>query len=417
MSQLTTITGTFKRHIWQSPDGPFRISVVVNGDPNNEITVKGNIDERDPLTAGSRYTFQGQYEREGYRGKKPAFAYKLYNESEPLNRSEVVAYMQRKLRDCGIGYGTASRIFDAFGEKAIETLRNDPAAVASHKFVSRYLTLDKAREASSILIANRALAETEIKLIGLLQGGGFPHSIIKEAIKIWGVRAAKRVQHDPFSLLVRGLPGCGFARCDKLYSSLGCNPHRLKRQAICLWNIVRDATDDSTWVRLATTKELFDKQIGGTKPRFVRAVKLAIHPQTGILSLKKQAGEWWIAETVKARAERTVADRVAALLAWSPPVEVNTELIDDVGMQRFEINRDWLLRRLVELGDEQRDEEILRMIDEGQATGVCQFCGRELTNAESMRRGYGPVCAERWGLPWGDEQESEAEDATTHAMA
>ncbi len=27
--------------------------------------------ERDPLTAGSRYTFQGQYEKEGYRGRKP----------------------------------------------------------------------------------------------------------------------------------------------------------------------------------------------------------------------------------------------------------------------------------------------------------------------------------------------------------
>lgn len=38
----------------------------------------------------------------------------------------------------------------------------------------------------------------------------------------------------------------------------------------------------------------------------------------------------------------------------------------------------------------------------------CCFCGLELTNPSSVKHGYGPVCAEKWGLPWGvedDEQE------------
>lgn len=34
----------------------------------------------------------------------------------------------------------------------------------------------------------------------------------------------------------------------------------------------------------------------------------------------------------------------------------------------------------------------------GRATGYCACCGRLLTAAESVGRGVGPICAERWGL-------------------
>ena len=37
----------------------------------------------------------------------------------------------------------------------------------------------------------------------------------------------------------------------------------------------------------------------------------------------------------------------------------------------------------------------------GQRTGSCCFCGRELTDARSTDVGYGPVCADKYGLAWG----------------
>lgn len=40
----------------------------------------------------------------------------------------------------------------------------------------------------------------------------------------------------------------------------------------------------------------------------------------------------------------------------------------------------------------------------GRHTGRCCFCSRELTDdstGKSVEMGYGPVCAKRWGLPWG----------------
>lgn len=36
----------------------------------------------------------------------------------------------------------------------------------------------------------------------------------------------------------------------------------------------------------------------------------------------------------------------------------------------------------------------------GAQHGNCCFCSRDLTTNESVSNGYGPVCAERYGLPW-----------------
>jgi hypothetical protein len=38
----------------------------------------------------------------------------------------------------------------------------------------------------------------------------------------------------------------------------------------------------------------------------------------------------------------------------------------------------------------------------GHATGYCCFCARSLEDARSVGVGYGPVCAEKFGLPWGE---------------
>lgn len=36
----------------------------------------------------------------------------------------------------------------------------------------------------------------------------------------------------------------------------------------------------------------------------------------------------------------------------------------------------------------------------GKEQGFCCFCSRTLTNDGSLEHGYGPICAEKYGLPW-----------------
>lgn len=37
----------------------------------------------------------------------------------------------------------------------------------------------------------------------------------------------------------------------------------------------------------------------------------------------------------------------------------------------------------------------------GKLVGKCCFCQKPLNDPKSTSKGYGPVCAEKWGLPWG----------------
>ena len=47
----------------------------------------------------------------------------------------------------------------------------------------------------------------------------------------------------------------------------------------------------------------------------------------------------------------------------------------------------------------------------GVATGTCCYCSRALSTKESRSVGYGPDCAEKYGLPWGDTTAADAADA------
>lgn len=45
----------------------------------------------------------------------------------------------------------------------------------------------------------------------------------------------------------------------------------------------------------------------------------------------------------------------------------------------------------------------------GARVGSCSFCGHDLTTDESLTVGYGPICAERYGMPWGEEEAGESD--------
>lgn len=51
----------------------------------------------------------------------------------------------------------------------------------------------------------------------------------------------------------------------------------------------------------------------------------------------------------------------------------------------------------IDLADICRDP-LAAAVAHGQKTGRCSCCGRELTKGESVERGIGPICAEKWGL-------------------
>lgn len=51
------------------------------------------------------------------------------------------------------------------------------------------------------------------------------------------------------------------------------------------------------------------------------------------------------------------------------------------------------------------------LFDAGRAQGVCCFCMADLSTPESITAGYGPQCAAKLGLPWGDVPEVQNPEA------
>jgi Family of unknown function (DUF6011) len=59
------------------------------------------------------------------------------------------------------------------------------------------------------------------------------------------------------------------------------------------------------------------------------------------------------------------------------------------------------LEGLSDLLREINDDFLGAVKKHGERTGICTFCGRKLTDPRSVLAGYGPICAEKFGLPWG----------------
>tara|TARA_R110002110_G_scaffold158976_4_gene356621 strand:- start:2043 stop:2741 length:699 start_codon:yes stop_codon:yes gene_type:complete len=51
----------------------------------------------------------------------------------------------------------------------------------------------------------------------------------------------------------------------------------------------------------------------------------------------------------------------------------------------------------------------------GVATGNCCFCNTALSDRRSRSVGYGPICAEKFGLPWGTSEVADAADKAAKA--
>lgn len=48
----------------------------------------------------------------------------------------------------------------------------------------------------------------------------------------------------------------------------------------------------------------------------------------------------------------------------------------------------------------------------GRLTGSCCFCRKDLTDERSTEVGYGPVCADHFGLPWGNKRKPTQAEVT-----
>jgi hypothetical protein len=182
----------------------------------------------------------------------------------------------------------------------------------------------------------------------------------------------------------------------------------------CVWYAIREDNAGHTWHPLQKLREVLQKKVSGVATNLVRAIKLGV--RSGWLAIHRDASQQlWIADGEKAADEDRLAAKIRQLLDGPHELPRFTEALpgecDETDRHVEFVGGD------EQVPDGQLDTDHLARL--GQETGICQFCGRLLTSDESKRRGYGPVCASRHGLSWGDENvtdlQSNSDTEVAHA--
>lgn len=301
--------GLLDKVVWSDNERPVSILVLTDG---KSIIVDAASDE---FTRGQYYRFLGRWE-EGRRG--PQFKASTFTRDTPHTRAAVVKYLGDVCD--GVGKAIANKLWEKYGPDACKVLREQPERVASDGIMS----LESATAASSDLKRFQFLEKTRIDLFGLLNGRGFPGTLVDRAIAEWGVAAPDVIRRCPFRLLTKKLPGCGWKRCDKLHLDLGKSRTTLKRQALAGWNALREDRTGSTWMDAVTVVNAITAAVPfASEP--VKAVKLGIRGE--LFAVRRNGEERWIAVAQHARAEQRIADAVARLLSgpsrWPTSVPVS----------------------------------------------------------------------------------------------
>lgn len=316
-----------------------RCRLVIDGveqkGPDSEFKAVGNAEEGE-LRQFLTYRWYGTWHNDPKWGRQLKF--ETFTPAKPHGRAGVIRYLQQ----CdGIGEKTAVEIWNAFNADAVRMCREHPDIVADK---IRRLNLSQCREISEQLKELQSLEDTNIELIDLLDGKYIPKSVAREAVKLFGNKAAELFRRNPY-LLMR-FRGVGFDKADNLYCELGLPPDRLKRQVYCFRRAL-DKSDD-TWVHETAAKSILNDRFGQNQARLddalalgTRAKKFSVKRWCGCcksLGRTKQpdlffgdtmidlpcqqcqgtGGGRWVAVHQRAVNERIIAEKVAILLKAAP---------------------------------------------------------------------------------------------------
>lgn len=290
------IVGTFESIRYSKEDSPFMIGLL-----KDRTVVKGNAYEGRYPTPGLDYRFLGTWESHPRFGRQ--FRFSSFAMQEPRTREAVIAYILRYTTTCGLGPTTTARIVDAYGpEKALAVLKWEPERVAKE---IKGFSLANAKVAAAQLQSESQFESTLLELTQLLGGRGFTGETFKTLIKKWKTRAPEIVKRDPFKLLVEGIPGAGFGRCDALYADLGLPRDRLKRQMICAWDIIRKDMTGSVWFSAATLERQLQERCGGGI-NFRKAIELGV--RSGWLRVEKVDDQLFVSSEADASDEDAISE-------------------------------------------------------------------------------------------------------------
>jgi exodeoxyribonuclease V alpha subunit len=219
------------------------------------ILVKITLEEEETLQSKNLYRFFGYWKTHYKYGRQ--FQAQSFINIQPHDEESIKAYLHA-MNLPRIGTATINQLWHMFGSDAVKVLREEPEKVLEKNL--RGLKAEHLQVASNLLQQEKHTEDALIDLTGLFQGYGFPKTLPKIVLALWGLNAHDKIKQNPYILLeVRGV---GFTTADKLYIDLGHDPFAVERQMHCLYYAMKRDMSGHTWYEVDFIKRTLEEHIG-----------------------------------------------------------------------------------------------------------------------------------------------------------
>lgn len=179
--------------------GFYILKIIPDGKRTETISVKGGFPGM-PLAVGLKAKFQGKYENHSTYGRQ--FVASGCEVLPEQGRNGIITYLTANVPS--IGPVTAARLYDALGDKLLETLNTDPEQIRALSFLTRI-------QSDSIIREWKESSESRTTAIYLTDLGLNSHQI-KSVFTKFGMKTREEVTKNPYCLYQCN--GVGFPTAD-----------------------------------------------------------------------------------------------------------------------------------------------------------------------------------------------------------
>lgn len=212
--ELLQLCGTVEEIIYRNATNGYTVMSVMNN--GNTATAVGMMSD---VNIGDELKLIGNWKTHTNYGEQ--FVFEYYEQFMPSSAGSILKYLSSGVVK-GIGRATARKLVDAFGEKTLEIIQNEPERLAELKGISQ----EKALALSAEVKKAFGMREVMIYLERF-------HISTQEAVRVWksfGPEAISIIEANPYSLCESDV-NVSFERADEIAATLqkpGDDPCRIR---------------------------------------------------------------------------------------------------------------------------------------------------------------------------------------------
>ncbi len=222
------VAGEVERVTYRNAETGFSV-VRLRLEQGGIVTLVGALPE---LAPGERVRARGQAKRHPTYGAQ--FQVEDIARQLPVSREGIVAYLASGLIP-GIGPKIAERLYEHFGDQALEVLRNQPERLQEVPGIGRR-RVGEARKAAKE-------QERLERLVVALRPYEVPLHVARKIELHYGDRAEAVVQREPFQLW-RDVGGIGFLTADRVARAMGIREDAPERLEAVVLYLLQSAADE-----------------------------------------------------------------------------------------------------------------------------------------------------------------------------